>query len=118
MDTVRISSRELVCKVSQDTSYPGSVFTRAEEMPFYPGGSRAWESFVNKNKKHGLKGNVLVQFIVGKKGELEDVRVVHTADQAIIDEAVRLVRLSGPWFPAKQNGYCVRSYQKVVVYLD
>ncbi len=56
----------------------------------------------------GLSGKVIVQFVVGKTGNIEDVKLLRKVDPLLDNEAVRVLLLSPKWQPAKQGGVVVR----------
>jgi protein TonB len=84
----------------------------------YPGGHPAWERFLNKNFHYPqeaidneVQGTVVVQFIVDIEGNVSDVQAV-SGPQELRTEAVRVIKKSGKWTPAIQNGRQVKSYKK------
>ena len=58
-----------------------------------------------------VQGTIVVQFIVDKEGNVSDVEAVSGA-QELRDEAIRVIKKSGKWTPAVQNGRQVKSYKK------
>jgi len=87
----------------------------AEQMPEFPGGMPALISFLAKNIKYpalaqeiGAQGKVFVRFIVNIDGTIADAVVVRSADQALDQEALRVVRSMPKWRPGLQNGKPVR----------
>jgi protein TonB len=86
----------------------------------YPGGLPAWARFLNKNFRYpepaqsdGVQGTVMVRFIVDKDGNVSDVEALSGPDQdGLREEAVRVIRKSGKWIPAVQNGRNVKSYKQ------
>lgn len=86
----------------------------------YPGGAPAWLRYLNKNFRYPedaisneIQGTVVVQFIVDKEGDVSDVETVSGPDQGgLREEAIRVIRQSGKWIPAIQNGRKVKSYKK------
>ncbi|OQP51099.1 energy transducer TonB [Niastella yeongjuensis] len=84
----------------------------------YPGGVAAWQRFLKKNLNYPqiaidneVQGAVVVQFIVDKEGNVSDVQAV-SGPEELRAEAVRVIRKSGKWTPAIQNGHRVKSYKK------
>jgi protein TonB len=60
-----------------------------------------------------IQGMIMVQFIVDKDGDISDVQPISGTDQGgLQDEAIRVIRASGKWIPAIQNGRQVRSFKK------
>ena len=54
------------------------------------------------------EGQVLVQFVVGKNGKVQEVQVLQGAHPALDAEAVRVVSGSPKWKPGKNDGQPVR----------
>lgn len=96
------------------------TFTKVEIESQFPGGSAAWLRYLNKNLRYPddavnneIQGTVVVQFIVDKEGNVSDVEAVSGPDNGgLRDEAVRVIKKSGKWTPAVQNGRQVKSYKK------
>ncbi|MBN9301479.1 MAG: hypothetical protein BGO84_04285 [Dysgonomonas sp. 37-18] len=92
-------------------------FITVEDMPVFPGGESAMQRFVADNLKYpesaqkaGVQGRVTVRFIVGKTGEISDVRVIRGIDSECDAEAVRMIQSMPKWTPGKQNGIAVPVY--------
>ena len=84
----------------------------------YPGGFESWKRFLGKNIRYPelaieneIEGTVLVQFIVDKAGLVSDVQAISGPNE-LRDEAVRVIKKSGQWTPAIQNGSQVKSYKR------
>lgn len=94
------------------------TFTKVEIESEYPGGTSSWQRYLNKSLKYPqeaidneVQGTVVVQFIVDKEGNVSDVEAV-SGPEELRDEAVRVIKKSGKWTPAVQNGRQVKSYKK------
>ena len=94
------------------------TFTKVEIESEYPGGTAAWARYLNKSLRYPqeaidneIQGTIVVQFIVDKEGNVSDVEAV-SGPQELRDEAVRVIKKSGKWTPAVQNGRQVKSYKK------
>ena len=84
----------------------------------YPGGLESWKRYLNKNIRYPeeaveneIEGTVLIQFIVDKEGNVSDVSAISGPNE-LRGEAERVIRKSGKWTPASQNGRKVKSYKK------
>jgi periplasmic protein TonB len=96
------------------------TFTKVEIESDFPGGAAAWLRYLNKNLRYPddavnneIQGTVVVQFIVDKEGNVSDVQAIAGPDQGgLREEAVRVIKRSGKWTPAIQNGRQVKSYKK------
>jgi len=94
------------------------TFTKVEIESEYPGGASAWQRYLNKNLRYPqdaidneIQGTVVVQFIVDKAGVVSDVEAISGPNE-LRAEAVRVIKKSGTWTPAVQNGRQVKSYKK------
>jgi periplasmic protein TonB len=100
-----------------ETDYD-QTFTKVEIESSYPGGAAAWQRYLIKTLRYPqeaqdneIQGAVVVQFIVDKAGMVSDVEAI-SGPQELRDEAVRVIKKSGKWTPAVQNGRQVKSYKK------
>ncbi|MES2748725.1 MAG: TonB family protein [Bacteroidota bacterium] len=87
-----------------------------EVKPEYPGGLAKFYSFIKNNytppEEEGLKGKVIVSFVVEKDGSLTDIKVLKDIGYGTGAEAIRVLKKCARWTPAEQNGKKVRcSYQ-------
>lgn len=102
-------------KVEEDWD---KTFTKVEIESSYPGGAAAWTRYLLKTLRYPqeaqdneVQGTVVVQFIVDKAGMVSNVEAI-SGPQELRDEAVRVIKKSGQWTPAVQNGRQVKSYKK------
>jgi protein TonB len=83
-----------------------------EVKPEFPGGMKEFYSFIAKNFRApdvaGLKGKIILAFVVDKDGSLTDIKVLRDVGFGSSAEAIRVLELSPKWIPAKQNGQFVR----------
>ena len=104
-------------KVQEDYD---QVFTKVEIESEFPGGAAAWLRYLNKNLRYPddavnneIQGAVVVQFIVDRDGTVSNVEVLSgPANGGLREEAIRVIKKSGKWTPAIQNGHQVKSYKK------
>ncbi|HSB92065.1 MAG TPA: TonB family protein [Flavitalea sp.] len=102
-------------KVEEDWD---KTFTKVEIESDYPGGQAAWQRYLLKTLRYPqeaqdneIQGTVVVQFIVDKAGTVSNVEAI-AGPSELRDEAVRVIKKSGTWTPAVQNGRQVKSYKK------
>lgn len=85
----------------------------------YPGGLSQWARFLNKNlannypqeaADNGIQGKVVIQFIVDKEGNVSNVTAI-SGPKELHESAMKVIRKSGKWIPAEQNGHKVKSYK-------
>ena len=96
--------------------------TFAEQMPYFPGGDKEMMSYLSKNIKYpipaietGTQGTVLLRFVVGKEGNIQDVAILRSLDPLCDKEAVRVVKSMPKWTPGRQNGNPVAVYYTLPV---
>jgi TonB family protein len=93
-----------------------------EEMPEFMGGMNAMGAFLSGTIKYpenaraqGIKGQVMVEFVVKKDGSIGDVKVIKSVDPELDAEAVRVVSMMPKWKPGKQNGKLVHCYYNIPI---
>lgn len=94
------------------------TFTKVEIESSYPGGPQAWIRFLNRTLRYppdaqdnGIEGQVIIQFVVDKEGNVSEVEAI-SGPEELRAEAVRVIKRSGKWTPAIQNGRQVKSVKK------
>ncbi len=99
------------------------VYTVVEKMPEYPGGTKSLFKFVeqnfdyskSKNEKYEYS-NVSLIFVVNRQGNVENVKILRSCGNAIIDkEAIRVISSITGWEPGVQNGKKVKVYYNLPV---
>jgi len=108
-----------VAPKQQDDDNDGKPFMKVEVDATFPGGPAAWLRFLNRNLRspdeainNGISGKVVVQFIVDKEGNVSDVVAISGPEQGgLREEAIRVIKKSGKWTPAVQNGRYVKAYR-------
>lgn len=109
-----------VVEAPKDNTDYDKTFTKVEIESTYPGGPNAWLRYLNKNLRfpdeaqaQEIQGTIVVQFIVDKEGNVSDVEAISgPTEGGLREEAVRVIKKSGKWTPAIQNGRQVKSYKK------
>jgi len=107
---------------------PDSVFLKVEIDSKYPGGTEAWRRFLIKNlsgnypedaAEKGIQGKVVVKFIVDRNGNVSNIQAVE-GPRELYELAEKVIKKSGKWEPAQQNGQIVNSYksQPIIFALD
>lgn len=111
-----VDNRVVNKPVGNDTE--DGIFTVVQVESTYKGGDAAWQRFLLKNFRPPQPeddqvgdATVTVLFIVDKEGNVSNVEAI-SGPAALKKEAVRVIRLSGKWEPAIQNGRKVKSYKK------
>jgi hypothetical protein len=103
------------CKYNFNIEEDSKIFDRSGKPVYYPGGEDKWKKFVKENLDKGFKKNenVEVRFLVDKNGDLSEFELMTRSPAQKYQEIVRVLRLSGKWFPSVQDGYCVKSYLRL-----
>lgn len=107
--------------IEADTVPKGEpIYMISEKEAEFPGGEKAWVSFLQKNLKpiRGAYKNgrkVFISFLVNKEGKLSDFTVVRSASPKLDKEALRVLALSPDWLPARQGDEVVHSRKMIVI---
>jgi protein TonB len=111
------AGKGVVVEPKKDETDYDKTFTKVEIESDYVGGPAAWLRYLHKNLNYPeeaqtseIQGDVVVQFIVDKEGNVSDVTAI-SGPTELRDEAVRVIRKSGKWKPAIQNGRQVKSFK-------
>lgn len=87
-----------------------------EEDAYFPTGSKGWGLFLRKNLKYppaakqaGIQGQVIMKFMVSTSGALEEMTLVSSPNHDLTLEAMRVLKLSPNWVPAKVKGEPTKS---------
>ena len=92
-----------------------------EREAAFPSGNEAWIAYIQNNlksnvpiKKGAPKGtyNVVVQFIIGKTGEISILKTETNMGYGMEEELIRVIKKSGKWIPAIQLGKPVNAYRR------
>ena len=89
-----------------------------EKESEFPGGIRAWYSYLGKSLKYpdrAVSGNVQVQVIVRFEvdtiGNVINPFISGSVEYSLDEEAIRVIKDSGKWVPSFQNGHNVKAYK-------
>jgi hypothetical protein len=108
-----VTSQENQKGVASNTnSSDVSTIDKVEAAPRYAGGLTSFYKYISANfrvpKQEGLKGKIMVSFIVEIDGSLTDIKVLKDLGYGTSEEAIRILKASPKWIPGKQNGKPVR----------
>jgi protein TonB len=113
-----LTGNSIVAAPARDDDDLNKIFMIVQVESAYPGGMPAWIRFLKKTIEYPglaveneITGTVIVKFIVDEKGNVSNVEAA-SGPEELQEEAVRVIRKSGKWTPAIQNGRQVRSYKK------
>ena len=109
-------------KTPDEEKEDNNVYTEVDKKPEFPGGYPALYKFIADHLKYPesakmkrIQGKVLVKFIVGKQGEVENPEVVKGLTPDIDAEAIRVVKSLPKWIPGSHKGKNVRVANTVSV---
>lgn len=107
--------------VEEETDVTPPVYF-TEEMPEFPGGMEALNSFLTKEiqypevaRNNGITGTVLVEFVVERDGRVSNAKVKVPLYPDCDKEAVRGIMAMPKWKPGKNMGKPVRCFYQVPV---
>lgn len=90
-------------------------FIVPENMPEFPGGIGALQTFLAKNIEYpeaaaetGIQGTVYLYFVVEKDGSISNIKTLRGIGGGCNDEAERVIRKMPRWKPGSQCGKPVR----------
>ena len=93
-----------------------------EVMPEFPGGSDSLNAFLSREiqyppvaKNNGVKGTVLIEFVVEKDGRVTNGKVKVPLFPDCDEEALRGVMSMPNWKPGKNMGKPVRCYFQIPI---
>ncbi|MDF2192968.1 energy transducer TonB [Paraflavitalea sp. CAU 1676] len=114
------AGKGITAVVKKEDPYDDGIFRKVEIESMYPGGPPAWARFLNKNLANNypqdaidneIQGKVEIQFVVDTLGNVSNVEAL-AGPKELWDAAIRVIKKSGRWDPAIQNGRKVRSYKR------
>jgi periplasmic protein TonB len=95
-----------------------SISHKDEQESEYPGGIKAWYKFLSENMQYPIRaqnekieGIVKVGFIIDIYGNAIDPYIAKSVEFSLDEESIRIIKASGTWLAAMQNGNTVRSYK-------
>jgi TonB family protein len=93
------------------------VYSKAEQMPEYPGGQNALSNYIENNINYpqdavdqNTEGTVNVSFVVDEKGKVIDpVATGKSTGSGLDDEAVKVIKQMPAWKPGLVKGKPVKT---------
>ena len=106
---------DIVVQAEPEKEESEEIFTIVEEPASPKGGIAAFMKYVGEKMKYpaqarrmGIEGKVFVEFVIGKDGNIADVKAVKGIGAGCDEEAVRVVQAAPAWNPGKQRGKPVK----------
>ena len=100
------------------------VFTYVEQMPEFPGGISAMNTFIEKNirypekaRKNNIQGRVIVQIVIKEDGHVDagKIKIIRSLGYGTDEEVIRIIKSMPVWKPGKQNGRVVPVFFSIPV---
>lgn len=86
----------------------------AEEMPSFPGGTSALQSFLNRTVSYpeearasAIEGKVVVQFVVHRDGSISDIKFIRELGYGCEDAVLHALARMPHWIPGRHQGQSV-----------
>jgi TonB family protein len=117
IDKTEIENSDKSNRSGTTQTIPDTIYEYAEQMPEFPEGDKAMQSFIQKNIRYpknaqynGISGKVIIKFIVDENGNMQDVQCVRKPNKGedLEQEAIRIVELMPQWIPGKNNNKTVK----------
>jgi periplasmic protein TonB len=96
----------------------GVVFKKVEVESEFPGGAKAWQTFLASNLeypekaiKKRIQGTVMLQFIVCTDGTVCNIEAIK-GPKELRKAALEAIKNTPNWIPAEQGGKKVKSYKR------
>lgn len=93
------------------------VIFAEEEAKFQGGDINKFRAWCGKNTRYpemardnGVQGTIQLQFIIEKDGSIKTVKILRGVDKLLDEEAIRVIKSSPKWEPAKNRSKPVRIY--------
>ncbi len=106
--------------IDNETEKADEIFIVVEESAVPKGGMPAFYKMASENLRYpaqarrmNVEGKVFVEFVVDKEGKISNIVVVKGIGAGCDEEAIRILKLSPDWLPAKQRGKPVK--QRIVL---
>ena len=105
------SCQSQVCDTTQRAEIFGEIH---ETMPYFRGGNSALTKYLSDNVvyppeaiKDSIQGTVIVQLLIERNGEVNEVKVVRSVHELLDNEAVRVCKSLPKFFPGSHGGRAV-----------
>lgn len=95
-----------------------SLFTRQKKEASFPGGSKAWSSYISAKISSRINkfsnrdyGTCIVKFIIDTDGKVSDVHAVNMTGSELAAVAIDAIQTGPKWIPAMQYGRKIKAYR-------
>lgn len=100
----------------EEVAEESAVFAIVEQLPEFPGGADKLNRYLTENlhypaqaKESSISGTVYVQFVVDKKGQISEAKVLRGIGSGCDEEALRVIKAMPRWKPGMQQGKPVKT---------
>ena len=101
-----------ICMIACTQNVKSTIsYEEVEVKPEYPGGMGELSKLMKSNLlyplisfENGVQGEVLVQFVIDKEGNVVEVTVFKGVDPYLDAEALRVIKMMPKWKPGKHKG--------------
>ena len=100
---------------------PDKIFNKVEKEAAFPGGDPAWRKYLVKNLNPNVPIDngavmglytVIVKFVVSTDGSISGIEAETNLGYGMEKEVMRIIKNSGNWEPAYQDGKTVNAYRR------
>ena len=112
--SIQIPDEKPISEVPNEIVEP---FTIVEEMPNFPGGDAQLLKWIRNNvqypmyeKEMDISGKVIVRFVIGTDGSVQDCQILRGVSRGLDSEAIRVIKSMPKWNPGRQGGRPVPVY--------
>lgn len=98
------------------------VYLIVDKQPTFPEGISSFRKYINENmvypekeRRFGVQGRIFVSFIVGRDGNVSDVKIARGMGNGLDKEALRLIKEGPKWIPAERKGVPVKFQMKIPI---
>ena len=113
-----------------ETGKEPNIFIEPTIEPMFKGGPAAWDKYIKINiswrnivkllprSLNYFEDSVIVKFVVSKKGYLSNLEILYSGNDAIKEEAIRVLKMScSKWQSAYSSGGTpINSWHRVKIY--
>lgn len=93
-----------------------------DQYPEFPGGQEAMMKYLEQSiqypqsaKDNGVEGTVQLTFNVNADGSISDVFIVRGVNEALNNEAIRVIEAMPHWKPGKSGGQAVQTQMRLPI---
>ena len=114
-DSVQVLTTKIVEPMLEEEEYPSLIVAETPPRFLSPSDYKTeFEKWINQKivypviaMENGIQGRVAIEFTIDTDGSVTNVRVLKGVDPSLDKEAMRVIKSSPKWYPAKQYGQAV-----------